>query len=165
MFREGNVCSSAEGCEKSTQCNLTALSMNKIFLLQTPLYRSLKDSRIVKKIRQKHRGQYWGGETDTIKNNRITENTAADYQKLCRYYGSMVAMFDKNHANSTMTSNVFRKYFSHEDIKVIHITHSNIKDNRQRKVFSSDRLRLTYLGSNGGCKGFFFLRRFLMYYG
>lgn len=70
MFREGNVCNSGEGCEKCSQCNLTALSMNKIFLLQTPLYRSLKDSRIVKKMRQKHRRQYLGGEADTIKDNR-----------------------------------------------------------------------------------------------
>lgn len=162
MFREGDICRSAENCEKCPQCNLTALSISKIFLLQTSFYRSLKDSRIVKKLRQKHRGQYLGGEADAVKATGITENTAADYQELRKYYGSMVALFDKIHANSMVTRDVFRRYFDCKNIEVIHITHSDIKDNRRKKEFLPDHLRLAYLGPGGGAKGFFSLRRLSM---
>lgn len=158
MFREGNVCSSAKSCEKCPLCNLTALSMKKIFLLQTPLYCSLKDSRIMKSLRQKHRGQYLCGEAVAAKDNRITRNTAVDYQELRAYYGSIIALFDKVHANSTVTSDVFSKYFEYVDIEVLQITHSDIKDNRWRKEFLPDKLRLAYLGPGRESKGFFLLK-------
>lgn len=119
----------------------------------------MKDSPIVKRLRKKHRGQYLSGEADVIKDSRIMENTAADYQELRRYYGSMIALFDSIHANSTVTKNVFSKYFDCEEIHVIHITHSDIRDNRKIKKFVPDYLQITYLGPGGGAKGFFILRR------
>ena len=53
MFRHGVICSNVKNCEECGVCNATALSLKKIQILQSPLYRRLKDSFIVKKLRKK----------------------------------------------------------------------------------------------------------------
>lgn len=57
LFRNGKVCSG--NCRDCAECNTGALSLNKIKLLQSPLYRTLKDSAIVKKLRQRHRQEFF----------------------------------------------------------------------------------------------------------
>ncbi|MFR3431493.1 MAG: hypothetical protein ACLTTH_16060 [Holdemanella porci] len=49
LFRNGKICDSAGNCKKCASCNSTALSINKIKILQSPIYRILKDSILVKK--------------------------------------------------------------------------------------------------------------------
>lgn len=49
MFRNGALCDTAQTCENCGACNTTALSLNKIKILQSPVYRRMKDSSIVKK--------------------------------------------------------------------------------------------------------------------
>ena len=58
IFRHGAVCDCVQDCENCGICNATALSMNKIKVLQSPVYRKLKDSKIVKKLRKQHRDGY-----------------------------------------------------------------------------------------------------------
>ena len=58
MFRQGAVCDCVQKCESCGVCNATALSLNKIKILQSPIYRKLKDSKVVKKIRKRHRDEY-----------------------------------------------------------------------------------------------------------
>lgn len=50
MFRQGAVCDSVQTCESCGVCNATVLSLNKIKILQSPIYRKLKDSKVVKKL-------------------------------------------------------------------------------------------------------------------
>lgn len=73
MFRKGQICNCVDSCKECPECNMTALSEKKIFALQTPLYRKLKDSSIVKKLRKRHRDQYLSGDAEAA----VTEQSSS----------------------------------------------------------------------------------------
>ncbi len=58
MYRKKAVCTSAKSCKDCASCNSAALTISRIKLLQSPLYRKLKDNIIIKKIRKKHRNNF-----------------------------------------------------------------------------------------------------------
>ena len=156
MFRHGAVCDCVQDCENCGVCNVTALSINKIKTLQSPIYRALKDSKIVKKLRKQHRDGYLS--ESTAKDTTIPVGTADDYKKLRNYYHSLLGLMDMIHYNSSVTKKVYESVFDFPNNCIIGITHSDIRDNRKNKKFSSDRLRIRYLGPQGGAKGFFLLK-------
>lgn len=158
MFREGHICNKVADCVLCPQCNLTALSMKKIFLLQSPIYRKLKDSSVVKKLRKNHRDQYLSGEASALAEITAPHNVSNDYIRLRKYYGEMISLFDTVHCNSSVTKRAFEQYFSVKSLKVISISHEDIRDSRIKKEFLPDKLRLTYLGPGGEAKGFFLLK-------
>ena len=156
MFRNGTVCDTARNCEDCGVCNATALSLNKIMILQSPLYRVLKDQPIVKKLRKRHRDGYLS--EVTINDSANAVGSADDYKKLRNYYYSLLKLRDMIHYNSSVTKKVYESVFNLRNSCVIGITHSDIKDNRKEKVYSTGKLRIRYLGPMGGGKGFFLLR-------
>ena len=162
MFRSGKICSSIENCENCATCNATALSLNKIKLLQSGVYRALKDSYVVKKLRKRHRDDYLS--ESAAQNNNGTSNalSAVDYQKLRSYYRELIELVDIIHYNSSVTQSVYEKYLQlTEPLAVlIPITHADIQDCKKRKQFTHG-LRITYLGPAGGAKGYFLLREAL----
>lgn len=155
MFRHGTVCDSVQMCEKCGVCNTTALSLKKIEVLQSPIYRKLKDSFIVKRIRKHHRDKYLGEAAGDDFFN--ASGTAADYKKLRNYYYSLLKLMDIIHYNSSLTKWVYESFFDLPNNCIINITHSDVKDNKLIKKFSRDKLRIRYLGPNGSAKGFFVL--------
>jgi len=161
MFREGDTCRTVKDCVKCPKCNLTALSLWKIMILQSPMYRALKDSSILKKLRKRHRDQYLSGKAEEKENKKNLSTTQDDYKKLRGYYYQMLSQIDMVHYNSTVTKKVFEEFFRPENKEVISISHANIKDNRRIKSFDK-QLRLTYLGPQGEAKGFFVSGRHLM---
>lgn len=156
MFRHGAVCDCVQDYENCGVCNITALSINKIKALQSPIYRALKDSKIVKKLRKQHRDGYLS--ESTSKDTTIPVGTADDYKKLRNYYHSLLELMDMIHYNSSVTKKVYESVFDFPNNCIIGITHSDIRDNRKNKRYSSDRLRIRYLGPQGGGKGFFLLK-------
>lgn len=156
MFRHGTVCDSVKNCENCGVCNATALSMNKIKALQSPVYRELKDSKIVKKLRKQHRDGYLS--ESTANDTAASVGTADDYKKLRNYYYSLLKLMDMIHYNSSVTKKAYKSVFDLPNNCVIGITHSDIKDNRKIKDYSTGKLRIRYLGPMGGGKGFFLLR-------
>lgn len=153
MFSQGEICSSVISCENCSQCNSTALSMKKIKILQTPIYRKLKDIAIIKKIRQEHRKQYLAG----IQRNGKSRNTSLEYKKLRSYYFSLLKMMDIIHFNSSVTQMIHEQYFGKHTCTVINISHLNIVDNRIKKTFSDKKIKIRYMGSQSGGKGFYLL--------
>lgn len=156
MFRHGAVCDCVQDCENCGVCNVTALSINKIKALQSPIYRALKDSKIVKKLRKQHRDGYLS--ESTAKDTTTPVGTADDYKKLRNYHHSLLELMDMIHYNSSVTKKVYESVFDFPNNCIIGITHSDIRDNRKNKKYSSDRLRIRYLGPQGGAKGFFLLK-------
>ena len=156
MFRQGRVCDSVESCECCGVCNATALSLNKIKALQSPLYRVLKDSTMVRKLRKHHRDNYLS--EATVNDLTKAVGIAGDYKELRNYYYSVLKLMDMIHYNSSVTKKVYESVFELQNSCVIGITHSDIKDNRKVKDYSNDYLRIRYLGPMGGGKGFFLLR-------
>lgn len=155
MYRHGKICDSVVTCEECAVCNTTALSLNKIKVLQSGIYRALKESFIVKKLRKQHRDEYLNEE---FQENINTMRTKEDYIRLRSYYGEMIKGIDVIHYNSSVTQAVYEKIFGIRDGKRIPITHSAIADHRKVKVFSREQLRIRYLGPQGGGKGFFLLK-------
>lgn len=156
MFRHGRICSCIESCEECGVCNNTALSLKKIQILQSPLYRHLKDNPLVRKLRKRHRDEYLGEGAD--KENTGLVGRSDDYKKLRGYYQNMLLMMDMIHYNSTVTKSAYERVFNLPNSKVISITHADISDHRKRKNFSDDLLRIRFLGPQGGGKGFFLLK-------
>ena len=156
MFRHGTVCDNVQNCENCGVCNATALSLNKIRILQSPLYRTLKDSAIVKKLRKHHRDGYLS--EVAINDSVDAVGTADDYKKLRNYYYSLLKLMDMIHYNSSVTKKVYESVFNLPNSCVVVITHSDIKDNRKVKDYSNDRLRIRYLGPQSGAKGYQLLK-------
>lgn len=163
MFRHGTICCSVLTCRECGACNTTALSMGKIHILQSPVYRKLKDFALIKKIRKQHRDGYL--REAAPKNDIVPIGTPEDYKSLRAHYCSLLKMMDMVHYNSSVTKRVYESVFELPNSCVINITHADIADNRVEKQFSNNKIRIRYLGPNGGGKGFFSSRRHLMSYG
>lgn len=156
MFRHGEVCNNAQSCECCGACNTTALSLSKIKLLQLPLYRVLKDSPMVKKLRKNHRDSYLS--ESIVNDSENIVGTDADYKELRNYYYSLLKLMDMIHYNSSITKKIYESIFDLPNSCIIVITHSDIKDNRKVKDYSSDYLRIRYLGPQSGAKGYLLLK-------
>lgn len=159
IFRQGQICSSAMTCELCGICNATALSLKKIMLLQSPLYRKLKDSFWIQKVRKRHRDAYLS--ENCISDNVEGVGSAEAFQSLRRYYHSFLQQMDVIHYNSSITKAVYDSFFPMPQDYIISITHADISDHRVKKKFQDSVLRLRYLGPASGAKGFFLLKEAL----
>ncbi len=148
LFCNGRICetSSNEAC---TLCCRNALSMQKIILLQTPLYRTLKDSTLVKKLRASYKSDK--AEPVYEDENRILRPTE-DYEALREYYMSMLERM-RVHANSSLALSVYRKYLPLPSAFVLPITHAGITDRRVKKTVNGT-LHVAYLAACESYKGF-----------
>lgn len=156
MFRNGAVCNNALTYENCGVCNASALSLNTIKILQSPLYRVLKDLPMVKKLRKHHRDSYLS--ELAVNDSAKTAGTSDDYKKLRNYYYSLLKLMDVIHYNSSVTKKIYESFFDLPNSCIIVITHSDIKDNRKIKDYSNDYLHIRYLGPQSGAKGYQLLR-------
>lgn len=163
MFRHNQICNSIADCNECGGCNATALSIKQITILQSSIYRRLKNTSLVKKLRKRHRDEYLSEKNSDIVAWSV--GSPDDFKRLRDYYKGMIKLMDIIHYNSTVTKSVYEKYFGEFHNAVIPISHANIVDHRKIKTFSDDKLRIRYLGPYGGAKGFFILRRHLINYG
>jgi glycosyltransferase involved in cell wall biosynthesis len=154
MFRNGKICDSAGSCTDCAGCNTTALSLNKIRILQSPIYRALKDTKISKVLRKAHRDRYLDGQNESEdQTDRGRAGDVKDYLSLREYYYSMLRLMDIIHYNSSVTKNVYEQIFELPENAVIPISHSGIGDHRRRRDYT-DRLRIRYLGPRAKGKGY-----------
>lgn len=157
LYHDGAVCDDDHHCSDCVRCNQTALSLKKITLLQSLLYRKTKDTAIVKAMRKRHRQEFFGDTAD-IKDVVVeTGNDASDYRRLRQYYVSMLEMVDVIHFNSSVSKKVYERYFHPKSSAVIPISHRDIQDHRKQKDFNHEMLRISYLGPAKPFKGFPFL--------
>ena len=59
LYRYGECCDDDHECRDCIQCNLAPLSLKKIQLMQSPVYRALKNTTIVKSLRKQHRRKFF----------------------------------------------------------------------------------------------------------
>lgn len=159
MFRKGGLCTCVDSCKECSSCNKTALNLNEIKILQSPMYRLIKDTSVIKPLRKQHRNSFFMD--DNKESAYVKTDSNCDYQKLREYYKRLLEYSDIVHFNSTVAQDIYTKYFG--DIKgcVIGLSHSDIKDKRKKKNFSDDMIRMRYLGNYSGAKGFPFLKQTL----
>lgn len=159
LFHEGRVCDDDHHCADCVRCNQTALSLKRIAIMQSPVYRKLKNTSVVKQMRKAHRQEFFTEQEKHDSHDMMGDAKlcAADYQRLRAYYVNMLQKMDKIHFNSTVAEKIYRRYMEPKSSEVISITHRDIKDNRRVKDFNHEKLRLTYLGPAKPFKGFQFL--------
>lgn len=163
MVRGGQVCPSAKSCSDCAECNKTALSVGKMRLLQTAVYRICKELPIIRSMRRYHRDRVLSGKESGRPDRDVQEmSSAADYKMLREHYHSFLEKMDVIHYTSTVAKSVYESFFYLPDHVVIGISHGDIKDRRRKKKSPADGLRLSYLGPQGEAKGFFCSRRRLM---
>ncbi|MFR0911108.1 MAG: hypothetical protein ACLSHN_11080 [Eubacterium sp.] len=166
MFRDDKICDG--DCSNCFKCNENALSLKKIKILQSGLYRTLKDTAVVKKLRKAHRQEFFDEEKagqddvelqtpntpiyENVSKSLLNEKTSGNqvnqkfekmvldgaenrYDKLRKYYMSILSLVDTIHFNSTVTESVYKKFLPKDtNGKVINISHNSIADNRKQKL-------------------------------
>ncbi|MDR2927928.1 MAG: glycosyltransferase [Cytophagaceae bacterium] len=151
LFYNGDVCNDTE-CYNCEICNQTAISLKKIYLLQSSFYRKIKNNPLVKILRHSHRANFFDGQKAQIIED--SGNDSQRYKQLRNFYVSMFRKMDIIHFNSTVSEKIFKYFIPDIAGKVVGITHRNISDNRKIKVFNSLKLHITYLASTMPLKGF-----------
>lgn len=154
LYHDGDVCDEDHGCSDCVNCNQSALSLKKIIVMQSMLYRNLKDTKVVKILRRQHRQKFFEDSVSKIAELKDSQNTAQDYKKLREYYISILETIDFIHFNSSLAENIYKKYMTPKDSKMVSITHSDIKDNRNNVHINSSKLRILYLAPPKPYKGY-----------
>ena len=148
MYRNGYVCDSVENCRFCRDCNSQGLSLSKIMIMQSTIYRKLKDSKLVKQIRAQKR-------MDILKDCEVNRsNDGKEFLALRQFYLNILERIDCVHFNSTVSREVYGRFISAVDTAVIPISHKDIKGIPKRKEFT-DHIRFSYFGPQGGQRVFF----------
>ena len=152
-----HICEHSLDCENCGYCNKGALSPKKIKLLQSPLYRMIKDNQLIKIIRKNAIKKQRKRNDEIEKNNKeeytYNWNEVEKYKRLRTYYYSFFEMIDTIHFNSSVTKQVF---YNHNvpinNEKTILITHKGLKNQKIKKTFGKT-VRFSYLGGFSSRKG------------
>lgn len=154
-----HICEYSSDCRNCDYCNKGALSLKKIRMIQSPLYRAIKDNGAVKKLRknaiaqQRERSEDIDKILETESENTYDWSRAAQYEELREYYYSCFELCDVVHFNSSVTEAVYRKHnVPINKGNTISITHAGLKNHRIKKEFS-DTIRFSYLGAFSTRKG------------
>lgn len=140
--------------EECSKCNSSGDNIKKIKILQSKLYRYIKDKGIIAKLKKYLKSNSNANLQE--ENQYIVESTSGvdGYISLNKYYYSMFECMDRIFFNSELAKSIYQRYIDIEGV-TIPITHSGIKDNRKIKYYNqSQTLRLTYLGPYKEYKGF-----------
>lgn len=75
------------------------------------------------------------------------------YESLLDYYRDCFSLVDYFHFNSEVSKTVYTERMPNVNGKVVPITHYGIKDNRRKKKFKTEKLRMGFIGSDEPFKG------------
>ena len=155
FFKDGCVCDDDHDCMDCVECNKSALSMRKIFLLQSRFYRDLKDSFIIKILRKRHRDNFFEEKKIDKDKEEKVKKSPEEYQKLREFYVDILNNIDLIHFNSTVSKRIYEKFFTPKLSVVLSLSHRNIKDFRNESLWRwTGVLRITYLSPAKSYKGF-----------
>ncbi|PHD95475.1 glycosyltransferase [Bacillus toyonensis] len=163
MDAEGNICEDFNSGHNCLSCNINALSLPMIYVMQSYPYRYLKDSSVVKSLRKLKKNQVKKSiEISSVSKEviKLDDNLAIQYVKLRKYYLEVFKLIDYFHFNSSIAKEQFESFLDLKG-KVISISHNNIHDYRRERPSrkkNSSILRLGYLGPIDVYKGFYALK-------
>lgn len=132
-------------------------SYMKLIVMQSHLYKFIKENKFVKIIRRRSKEQIIINNND---NKKRSLSEAKKRFKLYCYYLQMYHLIDKIHFNSTVSANYVKKFLPEVSGKILPITHANLIDQREFKILKKhDLLKIGYVGPYDQKKGFFRLLR------
>lgn len=134
-------------------------STYKLWIMQTHLYKNIKDTLIMRKLRQVGKKSIRPDSPDKsiIK---LSRQIALQKLSLLNYYNEIFEKIDLFHFNSTVSQEYVKKFIPRVKGKVLNITLNSIKDERKPLNFPSScknnkSLILGYVGPYDKKKGFF----------
>lgn len=160
LMQGNKLCKDDNNCKDCVNCCKTGMSIYKIRLLQSKLYRIVKTSAAVEWVRKRHiksLNAMYNNDAFSYKRIGISKEDSKKYEELRNYYIEIFQMFDIIHFNSRQTQEIYKKYFDIKNAeKVISISNASVKACKKLKQIG-DKIRLGYLGPLGVRKGFFVL--------
>lgn len=160
LYRFGKICNNDNNCKNCVKCNSNALSINMIRIMQSNLYRKVKNSFLFKILRAKHRNKFFlkNESFNELKSDEQIVNLGKEYKLLRNFYIDMLQSFNMIHFNSSLAKDVYSRYINIKNYKVITISHKNIADNRNIERVNSNTYRYTFLAAPKPFKGFEILK-------
>ena len=161
LYRNGCPCDDDHQCTDCQACNSRALSLTKIIGLQSQLYRVLKNTALVKKLRKQHRTVY--SEEEAAQAHKTASYEDAEmYRKLRDFYKRMLEQMDCIHCNSSVARDIYSRYCNMERSRMLTISNREIVLHQARqKQTPGSQVQLVYLAPPKAFKGFFVLLRAL----
>lgn len=162
LFFNRTSCKDNYDCSGCAVCCENALGINKMRILQSHFYRSVKNTSLVEKIRMTQKKKVFAIE-DKVKavdkNNDIAEKYIALRKGYLQYFKKISVI----HFNSSYMKMIFSNYMNIDKGIVCNITHSEIRDNKYQynKKIQNNELQITYMGPIAEYKGFYLLKNVL----
>ncbi|MFG6495386.1 glycosyltransferase [Fictibacillus sp. UD] len=161
----GNACRDYDKGLKCETCNLNSYSLPLIYLMQSHLYKTFKNNKIISKLKSNKKQRIKENNirsSEENKNNKKQKSNGENFIQLRNYYLNMLIKMDKIHFNSEISKQVYEQHLTTKS-DVISITHSDIKDNRVLKKYDKKiPLQIGFLGPIDKYKGFPLLRNSLI---
>lgn len=146
---------------KSRSCSFDCMlckdgpSIKKIQVMQSKMYMYLKNTLLMKKIRQKQKGKIVDS-PDTQNEELLSLREVTDRYELRMYYMRMFKLIEEFHFNSSVSEKYLKKYLPNVKGKVISITHKGIKRSKTNLInFNKNIVNIGYIGPYDKKKGFF----------
>ncbi len=159
LYRYGECCDNDAGCENCIQCNITALSLEKIQLMQSSIYRLTKNLYVVRILRKLHRKKFFSEEKIPKMPEVNVEIMGEKYRKLRKYYVEMYEMIEFIHFNSTIAEKIYKRYITPRNSQVISITHQGIEQHIRKKKATSHKKIIVCLAPAKPFKGWNILKK------
>lgn len=158
LQKDGKPCINDHECRDCIVCNKNALSLRKVKFLQSNIYRYIKESKIVKIMRNKYNSRSSINNARVVDYSSKTLELSSKYRALRKYYVDMLEMCDRVHFNSNNTYNIYKRYFDYsKSSRVLNISTGSIHDcKKMRKTHNP--IRFGYLGPIVEHKGYFYLK-------
>lgn len=135
-----------------SECCKYALSTKKVLIMQSHIYKKMKNTKLVKNARKKGKEQILTQEKTA---------TIIDYTNLMNYYKSIFSYIDMFHFNSELTKQIYMNHIPVKQYNVLPITHKNIQTKIAEKEYDEDILKIGYMGAQTNEKGYFKLKSIL----
>lgn len=156
----GRICQTGMTDKTCSECDMNPLSLKKISIMQSPLYRFVKDSKVIKNIRKKYllKVHQNNPKVENTISESVTDKEIYSYHLLREKYENMLKKIDIIHCNSSIAETTYKKFISDIHTKVLSITNHNIVDKRKKRVYNDkEKLCISFLGSASIYKGFYML--------
>ncbi|MDM8261393.1 glycosyltransferase [Limosilactobacillus vaginalis] len=140
---------------KSSECSYDCMlcsvgpNLTKIRLMQSHLYQTFKELRIVKYFREKQRKKV----TESPNIYHFGDQQAMQRYQLREYYLQMFRLIDCYHFNSSVSESIYKKYFPNINGKILPITEKGLQRRNSKKEVT-DHVTIGFLGGVSAKKGF-----------
>ena len=154
LFRNGAPCEDDHGCADCGICCEGALTPAAISLLQSPLYRKLKETALVRGLRRSHRRTFFEESGPAGDDRPSTDLSSAEgFRALRAYYSSMIESVSVIHCASHLARRTLLRYLRPKACEVFPITHRDIVFRPDERPIKSGPVHFAYFGGQRPYKG------------